>query len=990
MSRYIRDQWGPEQGYPGGPAYAIAQTADGYLWIGAAQGLIRFDGFNFQLVQDTGPTTFAVRPVLGLLADARGELWIRLRNPSLLSFRDGTFRNVLQDLARSESGITAMARGSNGDLLIAALVNGIVRYHAGKFVTLARTAGLSNFLVLSLAETSDGTVWIGTRDAGLFSLSNGHISPVSPELRDKKINCLLPSGKELIIGTDSGVFRWNGTEITQAGLPRTLNNVQALAMFTDRESNLWIGTANGMVRVSARGDFSWDNGDRGPGGAVLALFEDREGDLWVGGANGIQRLRDSVFTTYSTGSGLPSETNGPVYVDGEDRTWFAPTGGGLYWLKDGKVGRVTAAGLSKDVVYSIAGTKNELWLGRRDGGLTHLVLQGDSFASETYTETQGLAQNSVYSVYRTRAGAVWAGTLSGGVSKLSDGKFTTYAIANGLASNAVSSILETSDGTMWFATPNGLSALANDRWLSYAERDGLPSENVNCLFEDSTGVLWIGTASGIAFLNAGRIQEPAEEPDSLQEQILGIAEDRYGWLWIATSNHVLRVNRDKLLRGALGDGDVRAYGRADGLQGIQGVKRHRSVVTDPYGHVWFSLNRGLSVVDPARLAATSAPAMVHIQAISADGNPIRLRGPIRVPASRHRITFSFAGLSLSVPGRVRFRYMLDGFDRGWSEPVATREAAYTNLNPGSYRFRVIASNPDGVWNSAEASLPFQIEPAFWQTWWFQLAVVLAFAFAIVAVYRLRLLQLTNQLNVRFEERLAERTRIAQELHDTLLQGFLSASMQLHVAVDGLPPDSPSKPRLNRVLQLMRQVVEEGRNAVRGLRSSQSESLDLEQAFSLIRQELGVEEEVGFRVIVDGQPRPLHPFLRDEVYRIGHEALVNAFRHSQAKRIEIEIEYGSSQLRVVVRDNGCGINPQVLQSGRDGHWGLPGMRERAERIGGQFHLWSSAAAGTEVELSVPGHVAFQNQPSKRLRGWFRKMDSERIETVSRESKNGTDE
>ena len=214
----------------------------------------------------------------------------------------------------------------------------------------------------------------------------------------------------------------------------------------------------------------------------------------------------------------------------------------------------------------------------------------------------------------------------------------------------------------------------------------------------------------------------------------------------------------------------------------------------------------------------------------------------------------------------------NGFDRGWSEATTAHEAAYTNLGPGSYRFRVIASNPDGVWNSTEAVVGFDIAPLFWQTWWFRLSGLLAFGLTILALYRLRLHQLTHQLNVRFEERLAERTRIAQELHDTLLQGFLSASMQLHVAADGLPADSPTKRPLSHILQLMGKVIEEGRSAVRGLRSSPEGSLDLEHAFSRIQEELAIQDEISFRVVVDGRAKPLHPILRDEVYRIGREAV----------------------------------------------------------------------------------------------------------------------
>jgi signal transduction histidine kinase len=241
-------------------------------------------------------------------------------------------------------------------------------------------------------------------------------------------------------------------------------------------------------------------------------------------------------------------------------------------------------------------------------------------------------------------------------------------------------------------------------------------------------------------------------------------------------------------------------------------------------------------------------------------------------------------------------------------------------------------------------------------------------------FRLRVLRLTKQLNVRFEERLAERTRIAQELHDTLLQGFLSASMQMHVANEHIEVDSPAKPLVGRVLELMGRVIEEGRDAVRGLRASKLSSLDLEQAFSRIRQEFPLQAQTDFRVIVEGTPRPLHSIIRDEVYVIGHEALSNAFRHAQASEIEVELEYAVSYLRVLVRDNGVGIDPDVLRSGRDGHWGLSGMKERTERIGGKLRVLSRAVAGTEVELSVPGRIAFKEKVPGRRRRWFWKGKS----------------
>lgn len=957
MSQYVRDRWGPESGFPKGAVYDIAQTTDGYLWFGTEKGLVRFDGTTFRLMRDPDPKLSSGH-VLGLMGDRDGGLWVRLRRPTLLRYRQGQFENVMADLGRPLSTVTAMGRMRDGSLMVWVLEGegSAIKYAGNRFETLLTTTGLSRSPVMSMAESTPGMIWVGTRDAGLFRLGKGLVERITEGLPDPKINCLMPmKNGQLWVGTDNGIAQWDGERMHVAKMPAFSRPVRALALASDRDSNVWVGTnSQGLMRLNGQGVALLDDVSRHSNEAVTAVFEDREGNIWMGSASGVERLRDSVFVTYAEPEGLPSESNGPVYVDERGRTWFAPVDGGLHWLEKGRSSAVQAEGLAQDVVYSIAGGPDELWVGRQRGGLTQLR-QGTT--SKTYTQADGLAQNSVYAVHRNRDGSVWAGTLSGGASHLRNGRFTNYTAANGLASNMVASILEGSDGTMWFATPQGLSALSGGRWRTYTMKDGLPSDNVNCVVEDTSGLLWIGTAAGLAYLRGGRAQVPAGEPAPLQEQILGLAEDRNGSLWVSTSNHVLRVKREFLLRGVADEEAVRDYGRADGLHGVEGVKRHRSVVTDGAGRIWFSMNRGLSVVDPGRLTSNSAPAIVHIQTISADGVMVDPREPVRIPARRQRITLGFVGVSLSVPERVRFRYALDGFDRGWSEPVPAHEAIYTNLGPGRYRFRVIASNADGVWNGAEATLRFEIEPAVWQTWWFRLSAAAAVILSILALYRLRLHQLTKQLNVRFEERLAERTRIAQDLHDTLLQGFLSASMQLHVAADSLPDDSAARPRLDRVLKLMAQVIEEGRNAVQGLRSSQSGSHDLDQAFSRIQQELGVQEEIDFRVIVQGRPQALHPVLRDEVYRIGREAVVNAFRHAQAKSIEVELEYTTKHFRFLVRDDGCGIDPHVLQQGREGHWGLPGMRERAERIGAKLHVYSSASAGTEVELSVPNHIAF---------------------------------
>jgi ligand-binding sensor domain-containing protein/signal transduction histidine kinase len=973
MSDYVRDRWGVEQGFPGGPVYAITQTADGYLWLGTEKGLVRFDGLNFRLFNHSNSAALPAGPILDLMTDAEGNLWIRPQSRNMLRYRDGTFQDVMPDLDSAHSGVTAMCRGPNGEALFAVRATGIFLYSGGRFERLLSTARLSNLLVISMAKTGDGKVWMGTRDAGLFFINEGQLSAVTEILPDKKINSLLAvNDRELWIGTDDGVVRWNDTESAKARVSDLLDRAQTLAMTRDRESNIWLGTGNGLLRLNANGVSSLEEGDRASTVAVNTIFEDREGNLWIGSTRGVERLRDSAFMTYSFSREPSSEGNGAVYIDAEGHAWFAPSGGGLYWQKGGQIQHVKNAGLDQDVIYSLTGSKDELWVGRQRGGLTHLKYNGSSFAAETYTQADGLAQNSIYAVHQSRDGTVWAGSVSRGVTRFKDGKFTTYTTANGLASNTVTSILESTDGTMWFGTASGLSSLSQESWTVYGGMDGLPPGSVNCLLEDSSGAIWIGTDNGIAVLGSGEIRVPREVPESLLEPILGVAEDRNGWLWISTSNHVLRADRDKLKGGVIGEADVRDFGLADGLRSVERVKRHRSVVMDSLGRIWLSANRGLSVVDPRQAAGNSVPAIVHIEGVTADGSAVDLPGAVRIPGARQRITFSYAGLSLSVPERVRFRYRLDGFDQDWSEPVATREAVYTNLNPGSYRFRVMASNSDGLWNGLESAIQFEVDPLFWQTWWFRLFCVMVIALAIMSFYRLRLHRLTVQLNMRFEERLAERTRIAQDLHDTLLQGFLSASMQLHVAADQLPSDSPAKPLVSRVLELMRQVIDEGRTALKGLRSPDSGFHDLAESFSGIQQEIAFQGRIDYQVIVEGTSRPLRPVIRDEVYRIGREALVNAFRHSRASNIEVVVGYEAKQLRILVRDNGCGIDPQVLRSGREGHWGLSGMRERAEDMGARLKVWSGADVGTEVELSIPDDIAFEPLSSERRRRWLIKL------------------
>ncbi len=875
IGQYIAKRWNARDSFPGGGINAIAQTPDGYLWIGAENGLVRFDGVSFRLLEHANTPSLPAGPVLGLTVDSEGALWVRMDNPYLMRYRGGSFEQMYS-VERQEQGVTAIARGTGGVLV--APPGSPERYSGGKFTPIV-SSGAAAGLAMSIAETADGAVWIGMRDTGLFSVRAGRGSQVTG-LPDQKVNVLLPgAGPELWIGTDSGLVRWDGNAITHSGIPAALLRTSILALARDRDSNLWISTPAGLARVDSSGSLVRQTTQNVPG-LVHAIFEDREGNLWLGGSGGLMQLRDSAFLNYP---GAAAE-GGSVYVDPSGRAWIAPSSGGLLWIRGTEQHAIAGPGLDRSVIYSISGGAGEVWAARKDGGVMQLRKEDGVLQTRTYSEADGLAPGAVYAVYRDRDGKVWAGTLRGAVSRIEKGHVTTFTTANGLSGDAVTTIRESPDGVIWAGTIGGLEAFRGGNWQKYGGADGLPPGRVNSLAIDADRVLWIGSSAGLFYWSGSRIESARNVPSSLQGAIYGLAADDAGNLWVATDGRVFRLSRTALLGRSKTPAAVREFGTVDGLPSTRGTRCDHSVVRDRSGRIWFALQGGLCVVNPSRPAA---PALVNVESVAVDGLPLSTGPAARYPSGRRRVVFNFIGVSLAVPWRVRYRYLLEGYDRDWSQPTESREAAYSNLAPARYTFRVMASNSEGLWNGAPVSVPFEVEPQLFETWWFRLIGLCLAAAAVFAGFRYRMARVRAAMNLRFEARLAERTRIAQELHDTLLQGFLSASMQVHVAADLLPQDSASRPLLTRALQLMQQVIEEGRNTLRGLRAGGSTSVPLETALSHIQQEVGVHGKVNFRVVVEGQRRDLYPLLQDEVYRIGREAVMNAFRHASARHIQVE-------------------------------------------------------------------------------------------------------
>jgi signal transduction histidine kinase/ligand-binding sensor domain-containing protein len=767
------------------------------------------------------------------------------------------------------------------------------------------------------------------------------------------------------VGTDEGLFLWTGSSLERVPGPLGFSRTQVVSIIEDRDGNLWCGADRGLYRVSENAGKQQTASGPFLSRSITALFEDREGGLWIGAAGTLQRWKDLAFQPIKNDSNRRASFDAPIYVDEQNTAWVASQDGGLYRVKERGIERCRPDVFGNDVVYSLSGRNGDIWAGRRAGGLTHLHSTSGGVAAETFTTTDGLAQNIVVSVFKTRTGIVWAGTLNGGLSRLQNDHWTNFTTANGLPSNAISTISEDNEGLLWVGTPNGLASLSSEHWRVYTIQDGLPSNDVSVTLPDADGadgILWVGTTKGLALLRSGRIRTIDLGSDMLREPILGLATDFDGYLWLSTPDHLARVRRDQLLNGGPGSGNVRLYGRLDGIEQPGGVRRMRCLETDTTGRVWAGTKGGLRVTTSAYMRHPAVSTIVNIASIITDSGALAVQSP-RIPEPQRRIVFDYNGLNFAAPDHIRFRYRLDGYDKDWSDPIASRQAVYTHLDPGAYRFRVIASNEQGQWNSTEAQASIVVEPAVWQTWWFRCICLLAGAVLFWCAYTFRMHQVAEQNSLILEGRVAERMHISQDLHDTLLQSFHALMLRFQ-AVSNMLPNRPSdaKELLDNAINRAAEALTESRDAVQKLRTPSVGSTDLAEVLTRLGDELrdahsGLAPSPNFRVLVEGVPQSLNSLVRDDLYRIGREAIANAFRHARAREVEVELRYERDALALRVRDDGVGIESRLLAGSRDGHWGLSGMRERTRGLGGRFTVWSELRQGTEIEARIPGRVAY---------------------------------
>jgi signal transduction histidine kinase/ligand-binding sensor domain-containing protein len=975
--------WGPSQGAPLGGALALAQTNDGYLWFAGPSGLFRFDGIAFERVELPHDPKLSSLSLFSAFAPRGGGLWVGFLFGGVALLKAGHWQVFSVADGLPQSSPWQFAETPDGTLWVAT-GRGLLRFDGVRWKMVGSEMGLRASDTPILFVDSQGTLWAGGGGSLFF------LRPGERQFRNHPLVAPMPSNGNGMAESSTGTV-WldvghDLVPVAQNPPPGKPGRSSYGGIAFDHDGTLWVPlsglwriahpehpTMGAALRIEDIPD-RYTESDGLTSQTTRALMVDREGNVWVGTTQGLDRFSEpsleAALQMAENAKVVPQIGEAGIAPADEVGGLWVTTGGALVRYQDG---RVSPPIIRQEIQTLLRAADGTVWFGghkalwrERQGKLESVAPPGPDRA------TQALAQD--------KSDGLWASIPGSGVFRLKDGVWTPYGGIAALPRGAAITIVRDRGDRLWFSYPGGSAVvLDGERVRTYGVAEGLQIGNVMANHPGRIGH-WLGGELGLVRFDGVRFYSIQSAPELPLDGITGIVETTDGDLWLNARAGILHIAATELQRSRL-DPAYRVRGEtlgaSDGVVGSGWMLRPLPTAIEAGdGKVWFATTSGIYGIDPARRAHNRVPPPVLIQALNVAGHRIEPIPGLILPAYATAVRFDYIGLSLTAAEKVRYRYRLDGIDVDWRELTAARQAFYTNLRPGHYAFRVIAANNDGVWNESGASLAFVIPPAFVQTGWFIALCVAAGAAAVWALVRLRVRQVRRRLEERMEERLNERTRIARELHDSLLQGFQGLMFRLQ-AVRQLLPEGDAAKILDSAMQVGDQAIGEGRDAVQNLRSSSFDDGDLATSLSALGTELGAGVDLPskpeYRVVVEGRPRELTAVARDEAYRIVREAVCNAYQHAKARHVESEITFGDTDLTIRVRDDGIGVDPQILARGqRPGHWGLPGMRERGESFGGHLHVWSEGNAGTEVELRIPARVAYAQPPvsiSSRLRGLF---------------------
>jgi signal transduction histidine kinase/sugar lactone lactonase YvrE len=958
-----------------GSVQALAQTADGYLWIGTSDGLFRFDGLSFDRYQ---PERGALPSnlVSALLALPHGGLWVGYHSGGATFLKDGTATNYSQNEGLPVSGVRCFAEDWDGTVW-AAVVGGFTRLEGQHWHRVRSEWNYPDKSAWALLVDRQGTLWVasGTRIVYLprgeklfrdIGLETGRVTDMTQA----------PDGALLVADSDRKAALAFRSPLDRGNGPLPTIGARAERILFDRDGAIWMAET-GLARVSFP--------KRKPGRQILktspeverlteekglsdnvinAMLEDREGNIWVGTASGLDRFRYRNLNWFP----LPPKVRNFSFVAGDHgEVWTGSRADvpqrPMVRVPDGKFG----PGGPLAVYMTYRDPDGAIWIGARN---SFIRWKGKSFTEIQPPEAMEKMHRSptrdpmiVSSVTRDSVGNLWVAYGGLGEFQLSQGAWKHVDVLSDHRDWASNAAYTDAAGRIWLAYGDRVAVVDHGSTRTFSASQEL-TVGPFIIIRGRENQVWVGGEAGLAFLAKDRFHTLQLAGGVDLGAVTGIVMPANDGIWLSASPGIVHIPErevSQVLRHLGYKPNCEIFDiisdLPEPLQAYESYSSHVIQATD--GMLWFATRGGAAQVNPAHILKNPLPPPMSIRAIVADEKSYSTHGQIELPALTRNLRIDYAALSLMIPERVRFRYKLQNSERDWQDVGTRRQAFYSNLRPGRYTFRVIASNNDGVWNDHGATVELSVAPAWFQTAWFDALCALAVCYAAWMLYQIRIRQIRRALHARFDERLSERTRLARDLHDTLLQTIQGSKMVADDALDGPADSARMRSTLEHLSTWLGQAVQEGRAALNALRASTVETNDLAEAFRRATETHLIPTSMTAGFAVTGSAREMHPIIRDEVYRIGHEAIRNACLHSQASRLEVELIYAKA-LVLRVWDNGIGFDPRRAEKAKDGHFGLQGMRERAARIGATFTLTSSATSGTEIKLVVPGATVFRDE------------------------------
>lgn len=1008
LKQYGRQSWQSDTGLPQNTVHTILQTPDGYIWMATEGGLVRFDGQDLRTFDPENTPQLPSASINDLAVDDQGTLWISTaaglvklevnsqgNHFTPITTANGLPSNIVRFVYPRRSGGSLIAT-ANGLLLgdaqgfhaLSAITSEITPEHitedsAGTtwiasgqqlFLLPPGSGSISAQIIVdtsdiqTIAATASGDLWIGSRN-GLTLLHKGKRVPLSLVATSLNVTALLPMPNgDLYIGTDTGALEYTHGALKHLGGKAAVISGRVLRLYKDREGRVWIAYDLGITRIIPTAPEQLQEPLDIPG--VLSIFEDREGDMWFGtDVGGATVLREQAFSTITTQDGLSNDFVRAIFQDHAGTIWLGTNRGGLNRIVQSEVispratNGIPNTALSSNVILALAespnGSGRDLWIGTPDG-LSRLR----NGALKLFTTADGLPDDFVRSLYTDRDGTLWVGTRNG-LSHYAHEAFTNYSRLDGLGSDLIGSILRTHDGTFWVSTLNGLSRFDGTAFKTFTTHDGLGADAITALAEDHEGTLWIAShASGLTRLRNGVFTAIPSAKTGLPEEIYSILETVTAQdpsntsIWLGSSKGIVRIALGAL--NAFVDHHattlpIESFGTADGMKISEcSSGGHPAAWRMADGTLWFATLKGAAFINPDSPYENHVIPLTAIEDVTIDDQPAPATQPLTISPGRERVTIHYAGLSFRAPGKLLFRYRLEGFDHDWIYAGTRRTAYYTNIPAGHYRFVVFASNGDGNWSEVPGELRFTVRPHFYQTLWFY-GLALLFAGLIAwLIYRARVRTVESQ----YQAVLAERNRIAREIHDTLAQGYVGISVQLEVASRLLQgsekagsQEAVSK-QLENTKEFVRSSLADARSSIWNLRSpgAESETLPARLAAAIKSRQQPNGNAPTLRFDVHGTFRPLDgrdSRVEDELLRIAQEAIANALRHAAATSIAVVLSYDTNWLKLTIADDGQGFEPANIGAG---HYGVQGMHERAAAIGASLAIDSRQRSGTIVEIT----------------------------------------